>query len=65
MKHGANESREWAAHDARVKSKNRSLAIELAGNLSIYNLAQHVFSDFSQIRLRISMKPLHKYISHL
>jgi hypothetical protein len=33
MKLGANESRAWDAHDARVKSKNCPLLMELAGNL--------------------------------
>jgi hypothetical protein len=38
MEVGANESRELGLHDARVKSKNRRLAMKLAGNLYEYDL---------------------------
>jgi hypothetical protein len=62
---GANESREWAAHDARVKSKNRRLVMKLVGNLSHCDLAQHKFSEFPQIRLKISTKQLHIHIYYL
>jgi hypothetical protein len=61
----ANESRGLALHDAYVKSKNRRLVMELAGNLCEYDLGQHEFSEFPQIRLKISTKQLHEHTCHL